>query len=220
MHNMHCFIFGPTARWAALRRPRRQPGCARSLPGREKRQRDPKKAARRGVGARCHAKVPPKDRIFGCTCSSRREDNALTCGSPEPASGSIRPTDENPILCQDFCSGAGRPRCPAAHSGRMAGQSFTTLTNARTNLLSAPKWRHSASLCAHSSRLCTLPRAPLPSLSASARRAPAMRPAPDPRATRFCAIRLHPTPRPTERPGLQTEAGRQRNALPARHGRR
>ena len=126
-------------------------------PGREKRQRDPKKAARRGVGARCHAKVPPKDRIFGCTRSSRREDNALTCGFLESASGSIRPIDVNSILWRDFCSGVGRPRCPAAHPGRMAGQSFTTLTNARTNLPNVAISGHSASLCAHSSRLCTLP---------------------------------------------------------------
>ena len=185
-------------------------------PGREKRRRDPKKAARRGVGARCHAKVPPKNRIFGCTRSSRREDNVLTCGFLESASGSIRPIDVNSILWRDFCSGAGQSRCPAAHPDGRAGQSFTNLTNARTNLSSVPNWRHSASLCAHSSRLCTLPRAPLPSLNASARRAPAMHPAPDPRATRFCAIRLHPT----ERSGPQTEAGRQRNALPARHCRR
>ena len=59
-----------------------------------------------------------------------------------------------------------------------------------------------------------------PSLSASERCAPTMYPVPDPRATR-CAIRLRPTPRPphTEHPGPQTEAGRQRNALPALHGR-
>lgn len=67
-------------------------------PGREKRRRDPKKAARRGVGARCHAKVPPKDRIFGRGRDSRHGVGALTCGSPEPAARPIRPIDENPIL--------------------------------------------------------------------------------------------------------------------------
>ena len=118
MHNMHCFIFGPTARRAALRRPRRQPGCARSLPGREKRQRDPKKAARRGVGARCHAKVPPKDRIFGRTRSSCREDNALTCGFLESASGSIRPIDVNSILWRDFLLRGGPTAVPRGASGQ------------------------------------------------------------------------------------------------------
>ncbi len=108
MHNMHCFIFGPTARWAAFRRTRRQPGWARSPPGREKRRRDPKKPLGRDVSARCHAKVPPKDRIFGRTRSIHREADALTCGSTEPTARSIRPIDENPILWRDFCSGAGR----------------------------------------------------------------------------------------------------------------
>ena len=68
----------------------------------------PEKSRSWGVSARCHAKVPPKDRIFGRTRGSHREANALTCGFPEPASGSIRPIDVNPILWRDFCSGAGR----------------------------------------------------------------------------------------------------------------
>ena len=109
MHNTHCFIFGPTARRAALRRPRRQPGWARPPLGREKRRRGPKKPLG-GVSARCHTKAPPKDRIFGRTRSSRHGGSVLTCGSPEPTARSIRPIDEIPILWRDFCSGAGRPR--------------------------------------------------------------------------------------------------------------
>ena len=63
--------------------------------------------------ARCRAKVPPKDRIFGRTRSSRHEGGALTCGSPEPAARCIRPTDENPILWRDFCM-ASRANAPRA----------------------------------------------------------------------------------------------------------
>ena len=70
----------------------------------------PEKSRSGGVSARCHAKVPPKDRIFWRTRGSRHGGGALTCGSPEPAARPIRPIDENPILWRDFCSGAGRPR--------------------------------------------------------------------------------------------------------------
>lgn len=110
MHNMHCFIFVPTAHWAAFRRPRRQPGCTATPARPGKAPTGPKKSRSGGVSARCHAKVPPKDRIFGRGRDSRHGVGALTCGSPEPAARSIRPTDENPILWRDFCSGAGRSR--------------------------------------------------------------------------------------------------------------
>ncbi len=218
---MHCFIFAPRHAGPPSGASAGSPDAPRSPPGREKRQRDPKKAARRGVGARCHAKAPPKDRIFGCTRSSRHGGSVLTCGSPEPAARSIRPIDENPILWRDFCSGVGRPRCPAAHPGRMAGQSFTTLTNAHTNLLSVPKWRHSASLCAHSSRLCTLPRAPPAFFECL--RATCTRDAPCTRPTRDALLRHTPTPHtaPHRAPRAASRNGpAECNAPPARHNRR
>ena len=89
--------------------PAGSPDAPRPPPGREKRRRGPKKPFG-GVGARCHAKVPPKGRIIGRTRGSRHGSGVLTCGSPEPAARPIRPLDENPILWRDFCSGAGRPR--------------------------------------------------------------------------------------------------------------
>ena len=184
-------------------------------PGREKRQRDPKKAARRSVGARCHAKVPPKDRIFGCTRSSRREDNTLTCGFLEPASGSIRPIDENPILWRDFCSGAGQSRCPAAHPDGRAGQSFTNLTNARTNLSSVPNWRHSASLCAALVKIMH-PSASTPAFF-ECLRATCTRDAPCTRPTRNAFLRYTPTRRaPQSAPGRnQKRAGSATHCRPA-----
>ena len=213
---MHCFIFGPTARRAALRRPRRQPGCARSLPGREKRRRGPKKPLG-GVSARCHAKVPPKDRIFGRTRGIHREADALTCGSPGPAARFIRPIDENPILWRDFCSGVGRPRCPAAHPGRMAGQSFTNLTNARTNLSSVPNWRHSASLCAAFVKIMH-PSASTPALF-ECLRATCTRDAPCTRPTRDALLRHAPTPHRAPRAANRSGPA-ECNAPPARYNRR
>ena len=212
---MHCFIFAPRHVGPPSGAPAGSPDAPRSPPGREKRQRDPKKAARRGVGARCHAKAPPKDRIFGCTRSIHREADALTCGFLESASGSIRPIDVNSILWRDFCSGVGRPRCPAAHPGRMAGQSFTTLTNARTNLSSVPNWRHSASLCAAFVKIMH-PPVSTPAFF-ECLRATCTRDAPCTRLTRDAFLRYTPTRRaPQSAPGRnQKRAGSATHCRPA-----
>ena len=214
MHNMHCFIFGPTARWTAFRRPRRQPGCTATPRPAGKSADGTRRKPLGGVSARCHAKVPPKDRIFGYTRSSRREDNAMTCGFLEPASGSIRPIDENPILWRDFCSGAGQSRCPAAHPGGRAGQSFT-------NLSSVPKWRHSASLCAALVKIMH-PSASTPAFF-ECLRATCTRDAPCTRPTRDALLRHTPTPHtaPHRAPRAASRNGpAECNAPPARHCRR
>ena len=83
----------------------------------------PGKSRSGGVSARCHAKVPPKDRIFWRTRGSRHGGGVLTCGSPEPAARPIRPIDENPILWRDFAPGRADRGTSHGASGR-ASQSI------------------------------------------------------------------------------------------------
>ena len=90
----------------------------------------PEKSRSGGVSTRCHAKVPPKDRIFGRGRDSRHGSGSLTCGFPDPAARSIRPIDENPILWRDFCSGAGRPR--HSRTDGLANRSQTWRMRAQT----------------------------------------------------------------------------------------
>ena len=160
-------------------------------------------------------KSPAKGSDFGRTRSSRHGGSVLTCGSPEPTARSIRPIDENPILWRDFCSGAGQSRCPAAHPDGRAGQSFTNLTNARTNLSSVPNWRHSASLCAALVKIMH-PSASTPAFF-ECLRATCTRDAPCTRPTRNAFLRYTPTRRaPQSAPGCKQKraGGVQRSAGP------
>ena len=160
-------------------------------------------------------KSPAKGSDFGRTRGIHQEADTLTCGSPEPATEPIRPIDVNSILWRDFCSGVGRPRCPAAHPGRMAGQSFTTLTNARTNLSSVPNWRHSASLCAAFVKIMH-PSAITPAFF-ECLRATCTRDAPRTRPTRNAFLRYTPTRRaPQSAPSRnQKRAGSATHCRPA-----
>ena len=193
MHNMHCFIFGPTARRAAFRRPRRQAGCTATPARPGKAPTGPKKAA---LGALARDAMQKSRQRIGFLGARAVAGMGTAPAAPlSPRRGLSCPSMKIRSFGGTFAPGrAGRGTSHGA-SGRASQSIVHKLDECAHKLAEFPEMTTFGKFVRALVKIMHPSTSTQPSLSASERCAPTMYPVPDPRATR-CAIRLRPTPRP------------------------